>query len=89
MRATGDSSVLQRLASEGLSFAKKPTNSKKNGKKVEGENKENSTDNKRDFHGGHAKAGLHFSFHLHICGFVSSIITFRYLLFQILIQKQN
>ncbi|XP_047968636.1 single-strand DNA endonuclease 1 [Salvia hispanica] len=51
VRAAGDSSVLQRLASEGLSFAKKPKNSKKKGKITEGENKENYDDNKRDFNG--------------------------------------
>lgn len=51
MRAVGDSSVLGRLASEGLSFAKKPKNSKKKGKNLEGENKENCADNNRDFNG--------------------------------------
>ena len=64
MRAAGDSSVLQRLASEGLSFAKKPKNSKKTGKITEGETKENYDDNKRDFNGELAMASLlSFSFH--------------------------
>ncbi|KAL1531430.1 Single-strand DNA endonuclease 1 [Salvia divinorum] len=51
VRAAGDSSVLQRLASEGLSFAKKPKNSKKKGINIGGESKENYDDNKRDFNG--------------------------------------
>ncbi|KAH6783920.1 single-stranded DNA endonuclease family protein [Perilla frutescens var. hirtella] len=52
VRAIGDSSVLQRLASEGMSFAKKPKNLKKKGATFVGENKENCADNKRDFYGG-------------------------------------
>lgn len=61
MRSIGDSSILKKIASEGLSFAKKPNNSKKKGKTFAGDNKENCADNyhKRDYRGELTKHGLH------------------------------
>lgn len=51
MRSIGDSSILKKIASEGLSFAKKPNNSRKKAKSFAGDNKENYADNKRDYRG--------------------------------------
>lgn len=51
MKSIGDSSVLQRFASEGLSVVKKQKSSKKKGQSVTCGFKENYDDNKKNLNG--------------------------------------
>ncbi|KAI3458169.1 hypothetical protein Pfo_014832 [Paulownia fortunei] len=51
VKSIGDSAVLQRFASEGLSIAKKQKSSKKKGQNITCEYKENNAEHQRDFNG--------------------------------------
>lgn len=58
MKSIGDSSVLQRFASEGLSLVKKQKTSKKKGQNVTCGFKENYDDNKKNLIGEQMESGL-------------------------------